>query len=184
MHRTVFSSFFGLAAAVVLTAGLAAPTQAASIGVLPVGGAYVDTISSTGADINESYNFELGADATNVTLLANSQSQTSDDFGIDFMTIALYDAGNNLLVEASGATEAFFDSFADAGIALNAGSYLFTVFADVTTGKNAFLTITLAANPVSAVPLPAGGLLLLTGLGALSAFAWRRRKLEAVKATA
>jgi len=183
MKRSAVSSIFGLAALVALAAGLASnPAQAATIniGVLPVGGSYSDTISSSGANIDEGYSFQLGADANNVTLLASSSSQTSNDFGIDSMTISLYDSGNNLLASASGAPSAFLDSFASSGIALNAGSYLFTVFADVTAGKSAFLAVVLAVNPVSAVPIPAAGIMLLTGLGALGGVAWHRRRKTAL----
>jgi hypothetical protein len=181
MKRSAFSSLFGLAAAAVLgtalAAGIAAPeAEAANIGVLPVGGSYSDTLSSSGADINASYNFELAADASNVSLLASAFSQTTDDIGVDLLTISLFDSSNTLLASASGAPTAFFDSFANSGIALNAGNYLFTLFADVTTGKSAFVGVALAVNPVSSVPIPGAAIMLLTGLAAIGGMALHRRK--------
>jgi hypothetical protein len=151
----------------------ACPAQAVSIGVLPADTAYADTIESPGPTFSRDYEFELTGSAQ-LTVLATALSQTSPEFGVDLMEIALYDGANNLIASASGAPSAFLDSLAQTGIPLGAGAYLFTIFGEVTAGKQAFVSLSLAANSV--VPIPAAGLLLLTGLGALGGIsAWRRR---------
>ena len=105
-------------------------------------------------------------------------AQSSPIYGVDLLEIALYDSSSNLIASASGTPIAFLDSFSQTGIALGAGAYLFSVFGDVSAGKQAFVSISLAANNV--VPIPAAGLLLLTGLGALGGIAtWRRRRVAA-----
>jgi hypothetical protein len=45
----------------------------------------------------------------------------------------------------------------------------------VTAGHSAFVLVSLAANDVGQVPIPAAGLMLLTGLGAIGGLAVRRR---------
>jgi hypothetical protein len=173
MKRAI-TSFLGLAAFVALGIGIAAsPAQAVTIGVLPEGSAYADTIESNGPTFSEEYNFELTGSAQ-LTVLASALAQSSSSFGVDLLEIALFDSGHNLIASGSGAPIAFLDSFAQSGIPLGAGAYLFTIFGEVTAGKQAFVLISLAANSV--VPIPAAGLLLLTGLGALGGIgAWRRR---------
>jgi hypothetical protein len=177
MKRTALSSLAGLVALFTLVIGIATqPAQATSIGVLPVGGSYSDTISSGGPTFSRDYNFELGAGVSNISILATSLGQTSPDFGVDLLQIALYDSSNNLIASASGAPLAFFDSFSQSGIALGAGAYLFSIFGQVTAGKDAFVSISLAANQITQTPIPAAGLMLLTGLGALGAVGLRRRR--------
>jgi hypothetical protein len=176
MKRTALSSLVGLVALFTLTIGIAAhPAQATTIGVLPVGGSYSNTISSSGPTFSRDYNFDLAPGTSGVTILATAFGQTSADFGVDLLQIALYDSASHLIASASGAPLAFFDSFSQSGVALSAGAYLFTVFGQVTPGKDAFVSISLAANQIAATPIPAAGLLLLTGLGALGAVGLRRR---------
>jgi hypothetical protein len=176
MKRIILGRLLGLAALLTLATGIAThPAQAVTVGVLPVGGSYSSTISSNGPTFSRDYNFELAPGTNNVTILATAISQTSFSFGVDSLELALYDSANNLLASASGVPIAGFDSFAQSGIGLGAGSYLLSVFGNVTAGKHAFVSIALAANQINAVPIPAAGLMLLTGLGALGGLALRRR---------
>jgi hypothetical protein len=172
--QRVFGSLLGFM--LTLAIGLAAvPAQAVTIGVLPVGGSYSDTISSSGPTFSRDYNFSLAGGANNVSILATAFGQSSSDFGVDLLKIALYDSSSNLIASGSGTPIAWFDSFSQSGIALGAGAYLFSVFGQVTAGKDAFVSISLAANQINAVPIPAAGLMLLSGLGALGGLALRRR---------
>jgi hypothetical protein len=166
-------SCLGLVAVFLLAIGISAKADAATIGVLPVGSSYSDTISSGGPTFSRDYEFELASSANGITILATSLAQTSPIYGVDLLEIALYDASNNLIASASGSPIVFFDSFAQSGIALGAGAYVFSIFGQVTAGKQAFVSISLAANNV--VPIPAAGLLMLTALGGLGAFAARRK---------
>jgi len=176
MKRAQLGRWFGLLALFTLAIGISvAPAQATTIGVLPVGSSYSDTISSSGPTFSRDYNFTLNGSASGLTVLATALGQTSPSFGVDLLDIALYDSASNLIASASGVPFASFDSFAQSGLALQAGDYLFTVFGQVTAGKEAFVSISLAANNVASAPLPAAGLMLLTGLGALGGVALRRR---------
>jgi hypothetical protein len=116
------------------------------------------------------------AGASDLTILATAFGQASPDHGVDLLKIALYDSASNLIASASGTPIAFFDSFQDSGILLGAGAYLFSVFGQVTPGKLAFVSVSLAANHVT--PIPAAGLMMLTGLGALGGLIWRRRSAD------
>jgi hypothetical protein len=176
MKRIALSRLLGLVALLALAAGLTThPAQAVTVGVLPVGGSYSNTISSSGPTFTRDYNFELGAGTSNVSVLATGIGQTSGDFGVDLLELSLYDSANNLIASASGSPIVGFDSFAQSGLGLGAGAYLLSVFGQVTAGKNAFVAISLAANQIAATPIPAAGLMLLTGLGALGGLAARRR---------
>jgi len=177
MKRATVGTCFGFFALLLLGLGIAPSAQATSIGVLATGDSYSDTISSSGPTFNRSYDFEL-AGASDLTILATALGQTSSNHGVDNLTISLYDSASNLIAQASGDPIAFFDSFDQSGIMLGAGAYLFTVFGEVTAGKQAFVSISLAANHVT--PIPAAGLLMLTALGALGGVAARRRKENAV----
>ena len=166
---------FGFIALLTLAIGMAAqPAQAVSIGLLAQGDAYADTIASSGPTFSEEYDFQLASSTYGLTILATALGQTSATMGVDNLTIGLYDSSNILIASASGAPSAFFDSFAQSGLALAAGSYLFTIDGAVTAGKQAFVSISLAVNAAQ-TPIPAAGLLLLTGVGALGALAARRR---------
>jgi hypothetical protein len=174
--QTVIRSCLGLAAGLVLALGISvAPAAATNIGTLAVGTPYSDSITSSGATFGNDYNFHLDGTASGVTVLGNGQGQSSGGFNIDSITVELFDSASNLLASATGTTLAAFDSFAQSGTALGAGDYLFKVFGDVHPGKEAFVVVSLAANNVASTPIPAGGLMLLTGLGVLGGVAVRRR---------
>jgi hypothetical protein len=177
MKRAISSSL-ALFALLTLTVGFSVRSAEAAPFTLTSGSSHSETVSSTGADINQDFEFDLQGSG-GLTVLANAQSETNDDFGTDLLTISLYDSGHNLIVSDSGTSLASFDSFFETGQALAAGSYLLNLMADVTNGKQAFVTLTLAANNVAATPIPAAGLFLLTGLGALGGLAARRRKTHA-----
>jgi len=167
----------GLSALFALAFGLFVHNaEATTIGVIPAGSSYSDTISSSGPTFTQDYTFSLDSSATHVSILATALGQTSSTLGVDLLKIALYDSAHNLIASASGAPVASFDSLAQSGIGLTAGDYLFTIFGAVTAGKDAFVSISLAANNIAVAPIPAAGLMLLTGLGALGGAAWRRRK--------
>src|SRR3954463_12638248 len=155
MKRTTYSRLLGLFALLALATGFAAhPAHAVTVGILPVGGSYSDTITSSGPNFTEDYNFELGAGTSNVTILATAIGQTSVDFGVDLLEVSLYDSANNLVAFATGSPIVGFDSFAQSGIGLGAGAYLLTVFGKVTAGKDAFVSISLAANQIWNRPVP------------------------------
>jgi hypothetical protein len=176
MKRTVMKSCLSLVAVLALAIGVSVrPASATNIGTLAVGSSYSDTISSNGPTFNQDYDFHLDGTVTGVTLLATALSQSSGGFGVDSMKISLYDSFSNLIASATGSPLIGFDSFAQSGLALGAGDYLFNVMGDVTAGKKAFVSISLAANNVAATPIPGAGLMLLTGFGALGGLALRRR---------
>jgi hypothetical protein len=167
-------SCFGLIA--LLAVILAAPAAQAApipIGTLNPGDSYSNTITSN-SSFSQDYQFDLTSTA-GLTILASAFGQTSPSNGLDNLTINLYDSGSNLLATGSGTPIAFFDSFNQSGAALGAGSYLLSVLGTVTAGHNAFVLVSLAANNVGQVPIPAAGLMLLTGLGAIGGLAVRRR---------
>jgi hypothetical protein len=169
----------GLAALMVLaTATWAVPAFATTVdvGTLGVGKSFSDTIQSPGPSIGQDYTFHLDQSATGVTVLATALGQQGGSFGIDTVTIQLFTAAHDLIATATGSTLASLDSFLSSGLALQAGDYLFSVLGNVTAGKQGFISVSLAANTVAATPIPAGGLLLLTGLGALGGLGIRRRR--------
>jgi hypothetical protein len=173
MTRATSGSCF--VALLMLALGVATPAaHATSVGLIATGDAYADTISSSGPTFNADYDFQLDGGGGGVTVLASAFGQSSNTTGVDLLQLALYDSASNLIASASGSPIAFFDSFAQSGLALGAGSYLLTVFGQVTAGKQAFVAISIAAN-VAQTPIPAAGLLLLSGLGALGGVAARRR---------
>jgi hypothetical protein len=177
--RAAISSCFGFIA--LLAIGLAAPMAQAApipIGTLNPGDSYSDTISSS-SDFSQDYQFDLVTTA-GLTILASAFGQTSPANGIDNLTINLYDSSSNLLASGSGHRSPSSTPFNQSGVALGAGAYLLTVLGTVTAGHSAFVLVSLAANDVGQVPIPAAGLMLLTGLGALGGLAVRRR----AKATA
>jgi len=178
MKGSTVSRWLGLVAFFTLLLSISAgPASATNIGLLPVGSSFSDTISSSGPTFSQSYSFSLDSNATHVSILATALAQTSAQLGVDAMDIALYDSSNNLIASASGAPLASFDSLAQTGIGLTAGDYLFTIFGLVTEGRDAFVSISIAANNIVAqTPIPAAGLMLLTGLGALGGVALRRRR--------
>jgi hypothetical protein len=167
-------SWLGFITMLMLAIGISAKSaDATTIGVLPVGSSYSDVIQSAGPTFSRDYNFTLDASSNGLTILATALGQTSPAYGVDLLEISLYDAANNLIASSSGSPIVFFDSFAQSGIALGAGAYVFSIFGQVTAGKQAFVSISLAANNV--VPIPAAGLLMLTALGGLGAVAARRK---------
>lgn len=163
---------------VLASATLATPAFAATVdvGTLDVGKSFSDTIQSSGPTIGNDYTFHLNQTATGVTVLATALGQDGGGFGIDNVTISLFNAAHDLIATATGTSLASLDSFLSSGLALKAGDYLFTVLGNVTAGRQGFLSVSLAANNVAATPIPAGGLMLLTGLGGLGALGIRRRR--------
>src|SRR3954464_15459109 len=117
MKRIALSRLLGLAALLVMAAGLATtPAQAVTVGVLPVGGSISDTISSGGPTFARDYDFSLATGSSNLTVLATGIGQTSDDFGVDSLTLKLFDSASNLLLSVTGSPIVGFDSFAQTGI--------------------------------------------------------------------
>jgi hypothetical protein len=167
----------GLFAMLALAAGIAAePAQATSIGTLTAGSSFSDTIQSSGPTFSRDYSFHLNGTATGLTILATAIAQGKGAFGVDSMKITLMDAANHVIAFATGSPLVGLDSFAQSGVALGAGDYLLEVLGDVTPGKQAFVSVALAANNVAETPIPGAGLMLLTGLGGIGGLAYRRRK--------
>jgi hypothetical protein len=154
----------------------AIPAHATNIGTLAVGSSYSDTIKSNGPTFTQDYDFHLDGTGAGLTVLATALGQTSSSFGVDLLKISLFDSASNLIATATGAPLVGFDSFAQSALALAPGNYLFTVFGDVTAGKKAFVSISLAANDITHAPIPASGLMMLTGLVGLGGLALRSRR--------
>jgi hypothetical protein len=177
MKQTVMKTCLSLLAVLALAIGVSArPANATNVGTLAVGTSYSDTIKSNGPSFNQDYNFHLDGTVTGLTILATALSQNSGSYGVDTMKIALFDSASHLIASATGTPLIGFDSFAQSGLALGAGDYLFNVMGNVTAGKKAFVSISLAANNVATTPIPGAGLMLLTGFGALGGLAYRRRR--------
>lgn len=176
MMRTLMKSCLGLFAVLALAMGLlATPAAATSIGTLAAGSSFSDTISSNGPTFNQDFSFHLDGTA-GLTILATALAQSGGTFGVDSMTITLLDAANHVIAFATGAPLVGLDSFNQSGQALGAGDYVLNILGDVTPGKQAFVLVSLAANNVADAPIPAAGLMLVTGIGAIGGLAIRRRR--------
>jgi hypothetical protein len=153
------------------------PAQAdtVDIGILGQRSHFSDEITSTGPTYSRDYSFFLDSSSFNkgMTILATGFGQTHPAFGITSVTVNLLDAANTLLATATGATLASLDSFTQIGTGLFSDRYLLSIFGDVAPGKDAFVSVSIAVNRASAVPLPGAILLMLTGLGALGGLALR-----------
>jgi len=170
-----FSAWIAGLAAIGLAIFSAAPASAVTIGNIAPGQSFSDTISSHGPTFSKDYSFHLTG-AGGLTVLASAQSEQSKGFGVDSITVALFDATMNPITSVSGTPAAFLDSLAKTGIALAAGDYILEVFGDVTAGKQAFLNVAIAANNVAATPIPQSVLMFLTGLTALGGLGYGRRR--------
>jgi hypothetical protein len=159
-----------LAVAAVLSVAIfssSGPAQALNIGTLAVGTPYADVIQSAGPNFSRDYNFHLDA-STEVTILASAQAQTSANFGVNALTISLFDSSSTQLATDSGVPLASFDSFDQSGISLLGGDYLLRVFGTVPAGFKAFINVALVPNDfIAATPIPGALLLLFTALGGL-----------------
>ena len=177
MVRILMKSCLGLFAVLALAIGiLAKPAAATSIGTLAAGSSFSDTITSNGPSFSQDYSFHLDGTATGLTILATAIAQSGGAFGVDSMKITLMDAANHVIAFATGVPLVGLDSFNQSGLALGAGDYLLNILGDVTPGKQAFVSVALAANNVADAPIPAAGLMLLTGMGAAGGLALRRRR--------
>ncbi|HEY4162312.1 MAG TPA: VPLPA-CTERM sorting domain-containing protein [Dongiaceae bacterium] len=154
------------------------PAQAVNIGTLSSGSHFSDVITSNGPTFSQDYNFHLNNTIGGLTILATGFGQTHPGFGISSVTLDLFDATNTLITSATGATLASLDSFNATGLGLQGGDYLLTIFGNVTPTKKAFVSVSIAANASSVVPIPAAILMSLTGLSALGGLALRRRHKE------
>jgi hypothetical protein len=114
-----------------------------------------------------------------LTILATAFGQTSPDFGVDSLSIKLFDASSTLLATATGASIAALDSFNVSGSALHGGNYLLSILGNVTPGKRAFVSVSVAANSVAPTPIPTALLMGMTGLGLLGGVTlYRRRRIS------
>src|SRR5690348_2813129 len=96
----------GLAALMVLASTtLAVPAYASTvdIGTLGVGKSFSDTIQSSGPTVGRDYTFHLDQTASGVTVLATGLAQNGGGFGVDSLTIQLFDVAHNLIASATGA---------------------------------------------------------------------------------
>jgi MYXO-CTERM domain-containing protein len=158
------------------SAVIAQPAQAVSIGTLSEGSHFSDVITSTGPTYSRDYTFHLNSSVDGMTILATGLGQTSPAFGVTSINLSLFDAASTLISNAVGATAATMDSFHQSGVALVAGDYLLSVFGNVVSGKEAFVSVSIAANSIGNAPLPPAILMGLTGLGALGGLALYRRR--------
>jgi hypothetical protein len=158
------------------SAFFAQPAQAVNIGTLTVGSHFSDVITSGGPNFSRDYTFHLNNTLEGLTILATAFGQTHPGFGIDSVGIKLFDSSSTLLASVAGAELASLDSFKISGAGLPGGNYLMSIFGDVTPGKKAFVSVSIAAN-ASVIPIPGAIVLALTGLGALGGVALRRRSL-------
>ena len=138
----VAAGLLGLLAFASLTL-FSAPASATSIGTITPSSPYADTITSSGPTFTRDYTFHLDSAVGGLTVLSTALGQTSSAYGVDSLTLGLFDASNNPIANASGAPIAFLDSFAQTGVALGAGDYLLSVFGTVTAGKDAFVVISM-----------------------------------------
>jgi hypothetical protein len=152
------------------------PAQAVSIGTLSAGSHFSDVITSNGPTFSRDYSFHLNNTPDGLTILATGFGQTHPGFGISSVTLDLFDAAHMLITSATGATLASLDSFNATGFGLPGGDYLLSIFGDVIPGRKAFVSVSIAANVSSVVPIPAAILMSLTGLGALGGLALRRHQ--------
>jgi hypothetical protein len=152
------------------------PAQAVNIGTLNVGSHFSDVIQSTGPTYTRDYNFHLNNTAEGMTILATGFGQTHPGFQVNSVNINLFDAAATLLASATGATLASLDSSFQTGGGLPGGDYLLRIFGDVTPGKKAFVSVSIAANSTNVVPVPGAIVLALTGIGAVGGLALHRRR--------
>jgi len=177
MLQTVMKSCLGLAAAMLLTIGVAAsPAHAATknIGTLGDGDSFSEIIKPAGPSFTQDYDFHLDP-GVGFTILASGQAKTGGGFGLDSLTVSIIQ-GATTIASASGVPFAALDTFAQTGHLLGAGDYIFRVMGDVTAGQKAAIQVAIGA--VAQAPIPASGLMLLTGLGLLGGVTLRRRRKE------
>lgn len=176
MKRRLLKGCLGLAALVAVAIfSSSGPAHAINIGTLSVGTPFADVIQSPAGGFSKDYNFHLDAN-TEVTLLASAQAQTSDHFGVDALTISLFDSASNLLASASGVPLAAFDSFDQTGVSLVDGDYFVRVVGNSPPGFKAFINVALVANDfIPAAPIPGAVIMLLTALGGLGGIGAVRR---------
>jgi hypothetical protein len=150
--------------------------KAVSIGTLPIGSHFSDVIQSAGPTYSRDYTFHLNNTTQGMTILATGFGQTHPGFGVNSVNINLFDAASTLLASTTGASLASLDSFVATGAGLPGGDYLLRIFGDVTPGKHAFVSVSIAANSTNVVPIPGAIVMALTGLGVLGGLAVRHHR--------
>lgn len=149
-------------------AGLLSPgiASAASLGALSFGDIGSDVFVATGPTFARDYSFHLNNN--NVTLTAAGAGQHSGGFNINNITLELYKDIKDpahLLGSTNGLHSTAFESVADFGHVLGIGDYILSVFGNITAGSKAFIAVAAAPNiAVNQTPLPAAGIMFLTGL--------------------
>jgi hypothetical protein len=179
MNRNLLKGCLGLAALVaVAIVSSSGPAHAINIGTLSVGTPFTDVINEPDGDFVRQYDFHLDAN-TEVTLLASAHAQTSDHFGVDSLSIALFDSASTLIAQGVGGPLAAFDSFDQTGLSLVDGDYFVKVVGHAPPGFKAFVNVALVVNDFipGSVPIPGAVILLLTALGGLGGMGAVRRYL-------
>ena len=164
--------FVLLALAGLLSPGIA---SAASLGALSFGDIGADVFVATGPTFSQDYDFHLNNN--NVTLLAAGAGQHSGAFNISNITLELYQDVKDpahLLGSVTGLHSIAFDSVADFSKHLGAGDYILSIFGNIAAGTKAFIAVAATPN-VGSVPIPAAGLLFMTGLVGLGVIKMRKQ---------
>lgn len=183
MKQGLIKSCLGLAVAVAMTIGIFAKSADAAtvnIGTLGDGDSFSQIIKPAGPSFTQDYDFHLDP-GVGFTILASGQAKTGGGYGLDSLTVSILQ-GATVLATASGVPLAGLDTFAQTGHLLGAGDYIFRVFGDVTAGQKAAIQVAIGA--VAQTPIPASGLMLLTGLGVLGGLTVRRRRKQRATADA
>src|SRR5689334_11075591 len=103
MERVTAGLFGFIILAAVAFSVTPAKASPIAIGTLAEGSAYADAISSNGPSFSQDYSFHLDSTLHGLTILATAFGQSSKTFGVDLLTIGLYDSAHNLIASASGA---------------------------------------------------------------------------------
>jgi hypothetical protein len=163
---------FGLLTAVLLFAAQPASAAPINVGTLALDTPLSFIVTSNGPTFSQDYDFHLSNNG--VTILADASGQTSSVFGIGNARIELDSAPATLIGSRSALTSVSLDSFANFGVALNAGDYVLRFFGDGPVGKKIKVLVDFTATSIAATPIPDSGLLLLTGLGIFGGLACRQ----------
>jgi len=159
-----------------------ASSWAATIATVPVvGSPFTDEQTGSAASGDIDYTFTLGATSqisVNSSGLLSGKVGTKSS-GISGLSLVLLDS-TNTNIGSSASINAFGQLITGINATLGAGSYTLQIFFNKASGKQLFdITTTVTTNLVTATPVPAAGLLLVTAIGGLGGLAFRRKRADA-----